>query len=183
MNRFRAKFKEAKASFRSHSNARPEPSTSDTGHGSSASAQKKDSDPVSQAQTPTASVLSISAVSKAVDGSSARSNKLWDEALESLTDEQRNVLLGTSKPDSKLDLLQNMLDATEKREIECQSKKWKIKLGSGPEIVVADKAAKIMQWLNKFKAIGDFAVSYDPVHAALPWAGVKFLLEVRQRLE
>src|SRR5690606_21811649 len=99
-------------------------------------------------------------------------------ALESLSDEQRTVLLGTSKPDSKLDLLQNMLDATERREVECENRKWKINI-RGREIVVADKATKIIGWLNKFKAVGDLAVSYDPVHAALPWAGVKFLLEVR----
>lgn len=32
--------------------------------------------------------------------------------------------------------------------------------------------------VNKFKDVGDVAASYDPVHAALPWAAVRFLLEV-----
>ncbi|KAI5460114.1 hypothetical protein BGZ63DRAFT_406059 [Mariannaea sp. PMI_226] len=36
---------------------------------------------------------------------------------------------------------------------------------------------KIVSWLNKFKEIGDIAVQYDPIHAALPWAGVRFLLQ------
>jgi ankyrin repeat domain-containing protein 50 len=34
-------------------------------------------------------------------------------------------------------------------------------------------------WLNKFKDIGDIAVSFDPIHASLPWAGVRLLLQVR----
>jgi ankyrin repeat domain-containing protein 50 len=42
-----------------------------------------------------------------------------------------------------------------------------------------DVAEKVIVWINKFKEIGDIAVSSDPVHAALPWAGVRFLLQVR----
>jgi hypothetical protein len=29
-----------------------------------------------------------------------------------------------------------------------------------------------------FKQVGDVAVQYDPAHAALPWAGIRFLLQV-----
>jgi len=50
----------------------------------------------------------------------------------------------------------------------------------GKEIIIRDVAGKIIFWLNKFKAIGDIAVNFDPVHAALPWAGVRFLLQVSQ---
>jgi hypothetical protein len=35
-----------------------------------------------------------------------------------------------------------------------------------------------MKWVSKFKAVGDMAVQYDPAHAALPWAGVRVLLQV-----
>ena len=49
---------------------------------------------------------------------------------------------------------------------------------NGKEIVLRDVLEKIIRWLNYFKAVGDAAVQYDPGHAALPWAGVRFLLQV-----
>jgi hypothetical protein len=33
-------------------------------------------------------------------------------------------------------------------------------------------------WIQKFVAIGDIVVSFDPVHAALPWATFKMVLQV-----
>jgi hypothetical protein len=41
-----------------------------------------------------------------------------------------------------------------------------------------DAAHKVIVWLNLFKQVSDIAAQYDPGHAALPWAGVRFLLEV-----
>lgn len=37
---------------------------------------------------------------------------------------------------------------------------------------------KTVSVLNKFVSLGDVAVSFDPVHAALPWAAVRFVLVV-----
>jgi hypothetical protein len=37
---------------------------------------------------------------------------------------------------------------------------------------------KTVSVLNKFVSVGDVAVSFDPVHAALPWAAVRFVLVV-----
>ncbi len=37
---------------------------------------------------------------------------------------------------------------------------------------------KIVSVLKKFVAVGDVAVNFDPVHAALPWAVVRFVLVV-----
>ncbi|KAF5722641.1 het-E-1 heterokaryon incompatibility protein [Fusarium mundagurra] len=36
---------------------------------------------------------------------------------------------------------------------------------------------KIIDWLDKFKGIGDVVSSFDPVHAALPWAAFRFVLQ------
>ncbi|OBS17670.1 hypothetical protein FPOA_09405 [Fusarium poae] len=36
---------------------------------------------------------------------------------------------------------------------------------------------RMVHCLNKFKAIGDVASSFDPVHAALPWAAFRFVLQ------
>ncbi|KAI5790570.1 hypothetical protein FPQ18DRAFT_277531, partial [Pyronema domesticum] len=37
---------------------------------------------------------------------------------------------------------------------------------------------KLLGWMDRFKEIGDIIVQFDPVHAALPWAGFRFLLKV-----
>ena len=53
----------------------------------------------------------------------------------------------------------------------------KVKL-RGEEVVLRDVGMKILRWLEKFEQIGDTIVQYDPGHAALPWAGFRFLLQV-----
>lgn len=37
---------------------------------------------------------------------------------------------------------------------------------------------KTVSVLNKFLSVGDIAVNFDPIHAALPWAAVRFVLLV-----
>ena len=54
---------------------------------------------------------------------------------------------------------------------------WKVKF-RGEEVVLRDVGMKILRWVDKFKQIGDTIVQFDPVHAALPWAGFRFLLQV-----
>ena len=43
-----------------------------------------------------------------------------------------------------------------------------------------DEADNVMLWLDRFKQVGDIAVNADPIHAGLPWAGIRLLLEVWQ---
>lgn len=45
--------------------------------------------------------------------------------------------------------------------------------------MLSDMADRICGWLEKFKQIGDIAVQVDPLHAGLPWAGVRLILQVR----
>ena len=45
-------------------------------------------------------------------------------------------------------------------------------------MVLRDILEKIIAWLDKFTAVGDVAAQYDPAHASLAWAGVRFLLQV-----
>jgi predicted lipoprotein len=42
----------------------------------------------------------------------------------------------------------------------------------------APKIEKLLNWMDRFKEIGDIVVQFDPVHAALPWAAVRLLLKV-----
>jgi N-terminal domain of NWD NACHT-NTPase len=80
--------------------------------------------------------------------------------------------------EGKLAILEDVLKAVdEKRKMRLQ-KRWKDKKG-GKEIITRDKLDKVLEWVNMFKEAGDIAVQYDPAHAALPWAGVCFLLQVR----
>jgi hypothetical protein len=58
----------------------------------------------------------------------------------------------------------------------CRERGLKFKFG-GKTFVVRDLADKILSWVEKFKEIGDIAVQYDPGHAALPWAGVRLILQ------
>jgi hypothetical protein len=56
-------------------------------------------------------------------------------------------------------------------------KAWRFRF-RGRDIILRDLATKVVTWLNKFKEIGDIAIQIDPVHAALPWAAIRFLLLV-----
>ena len=57
-------------------------------------------------------------------------------------------------------------------------KRWKFKKGSGESLVVRDLVDKIAIWVGKFVNVGDAEAQYDPTHAALPWAAVRFLLQI-----
>ncbi|KAF8422203.1 hypothetical protein EV426DRAFT_535544 [Tirmania nivea] len=58
-----------------------------------------------------------------------------------------------------------------------KGKEWKIKF-LGDDIVLCHVGLKILHWVNRFKEIGDIIVQFDPGHAALPWAGFRFLLKI-----
>ncbi|KAI5821056.1 hypothetical protein BZA77DRAFT_272596 [Pyronema omphalodes] len=103
---------------------------------------------------------------------------LWNEALSSTSlDDDRETLNSLKSHASALDIVteaksfvQNILDEKDR-------KAWKIKC-KGEEIVLRDIAMKLLGWMERFKAIGDIIVQCDPMHAGLPWAGFRFLLEV-----
>ena len=101
---------------------------------------------------------------------------LWGLALEKLSSEDK-VAMSQIVSGSKLDILRHLEAAAIKRRTECEDRRWKFEL-NGRQIILRDVAEKIVVWIDKFKQIGDIAVNFDPVHASLPWAGVRFLLEV-----
>lgn len=57
-------------------------------------------------------------------------------------------------------------------------KRWKYTKPNGDTIIVRDVLEKIVRWIEKFKDTGDIIIQYDPGHAALPWAAVRFLLRI-----
>lgn len=82
-----------------------------------------------------------------------------------------------SCPD-KLRILSEILELTEQSKQECIQKRWRYTRKTGEAINFGDLFNKIVKWIDVFKQVGDTAVQYDQVHAALPWAGVRFLLQV-----
>lgn len=60
---------------------------------------------------------------------------------------------------------------------ECRARGWTLSR-NGETIKLRDITDKIIHWIDAFKEIGDGAAQLDPLHAALPWAAFRFLLEV-----
>ena len=76
--------------------------------------------------------------------------------------------------------IKDILESVERRRQECIDKQWTVPRGrTRNAVVLRDVFTKIAVWINKFMVVGDIAVQYDPGHAALPWALIRFLLKVR----
>lgn len=69
-------------------------------------------------------------------------------------------------------------NAAEDKQRLCENKRWTFTI-RGRTLRLRDEADKIVRWLDRFKQVGDIAANADPIHAGLPWAGIRFLLEVR----
>ena len=78
----------------------------------------------------------------------------------------------------KIAVLDDVLSLVRAKQATCLQKGWKFKRNSGDTLVVRDLVDKIAVWVGKFISVGDVAIQYDPTHAALPWAAVKFLLQI-----
>ena len=105
------------------------------------------------------------------------SDDLWSKALDTLDAELRNSLVLTRASRSHV-LSKALAEAQKKRNV-CMQKCWKFEKRNGETIILRDVVEKIIVWVEKFIAVGDAAVQYDPVHAAPAWAAFRFVLQVR----
>lgn len=71
------------------------------------------------------------------------------------------------------------MTAVQEKKKRCEEERWRF-VFKGHEYVLCDVADKVYTWLDRFKQIGDIAVNVDPLHAGLPWAGIRVLVQVRQ---
>lgn len=106
------------------------------------------------------------------------SNDLWADALSLLSPEDRQLIV--SDEQDKSGVLTDLQRITEDAKTRSIEHRWRFRRpGRGEEtVVLRDLFSKIVTWIDRFKEFGDIVVQYDPAHAALPWAGVRFLLQV-----
>ena len=101
--------------------------------------------------------------------------KLWEKAFASLADEEKLLV----DPQKNLDKRTFLLDLTrviEDKRQNCVNREWKLNHSDGT-VSVRELFGKMVAWINKFKQVGDIAIQYDPLHAALPWAAVRLVLQ------
>lgn len=108
--------------------------------------------------------------------STEQSENLWQKVFDTLDEDTKNYL--DYQNAVKRDVLAALLRTAQEKKSLCLRKRWKFKKSNGQEVVLRDVVEKIIIWLDKFKAVGDMAMQYDPAHASLAWAGVRFLLRV-----
>ncbi|MCJ1464093.1 hypothetical protein MMC07_002705 [Pseudocyphellaria aurata] len=108
--------------------------------------------------------------------SNRETENLWDEAFRNLSEEDRRAI--NPQHTNKLDILKDILEAVERKNLLCLRKQWKYKKRNGEVIILRDLLEKVVVWVKKFKEVVDVAVQFDPLHAALPWAAVRFLLQL-----
>ncbi|KAI5815829.1 hypothetical protein BZA77DRAFT_264853, partial [Pyronema omphalodes] len=95
-----------------------------------------------------------------------KARSLWSTALvsDALNDRERETLRVI---DCQADADESVSQARSAAEKHLKEKKEKY-----------PKMQKLIDCMDRFKEIGDLIVQYDPVHAALPWAGVRLLLKL-----
>ena len=105
-----------------------------------------------------------------------QSQNLWLKALESLEGDLKAEFALENIPHADIPSILLMV-VQDKKQV-CLKKRWKYRKSNGEEVILRDVLENIAGWLEKFKAVGDSVIQYDPAHTALPWARVRFLLQV-----
>lgn len=107
-----------------------------------------------------------------------REENLWSKAMKRLSGEDRERIASTQA--DKLNALRDILAVAENNKDSSIQKQWKVKRSDSHKepIVIREVFGKIANSINKFKEVGDVLVQYDPAHASIPWAAVRFVLQV-----
>ncbi|KAF4900058.1 Ankyrin-3 [Colletotrichum fructicola] len=101
---------------------------------------------------------------------------LWDIARKRLANTEEAQLAKAAVDNNTLS--QQLLELVQGKQQQCMDRRWKFRRSNGEVVVVRDVFEKVVRWLQRFKEVGDVATQYDPTHAALPWAGVRMLLQI-----
>jgi hypothetical protein len=119
------------------------------------------------------------ATARAAATSSTGPQPLWAKAISKLDSHERATLSDFVEADLRevTPILDDIRNETQQIVNANREKAWKITV-MGKDVVLRDVGMRILQWVDKFKHIGDIAVQYDFGHAALPWVLFRFLLQV-----
>ena len=98
----------------------------------------------------------------------------WQAAVDRLDPKLKAYLVGST---DTFNVLNSVLQQAEKNKEICLRKRWKVKIHD-KQIVLRDVFDKIIGWVEKFRSVVDIAVQFDTGSASLPWAGIRFLLQV-----
>lgn len=101
---------------------------------------------------------------------------LWERAVEALSEKDKQNI-DFQRADKRA-ILVDVLREVQRKKQACINGRLKYKKSNGDTVLLYDVFGKIVKWVNTFKEVGDAAVQYDPGHAALPWAAIRFLLQV-----
>ena len=83
------------------------------------------------------------------------------------------------RQEKRLDTLKEVREAVKKRQVYYQRTSWRFKNSEGEDVQVRKFFDSILTWVERFIVVGDTVMQYDPGHAALPWAAVRMVLQVR----
>ena len=103
---------------------------------------------------------------------------LWEKVTLSLSASKSKLAVGP-RQQKRLDVLVEVREAVNESQLGYQDKGWRWKNSEGEDIKVRKFFDSILTWVEKFIVVGDTVMQYDPGHAALPWAAVRMVLQVR----
>ncbi|KAJ9634602.1 hypothetical protein H2199_008885 [Coniosporium tulheliwenetii] len=146
---------------------------------SQSASQSNASMPTTQTARPPPSSHRVNSSSN-VAGPGLAPPDLWTEALHTLSVKEQAAIRNlippqANSPQPLSDVIGDLCALVEKKRAECEDKRWKFE-HNGQQVILRDVADRVIICLDKFKAVGDVAVNYDPSHLSLPWAGVRFIL-------
>ncbi|KAI9653168.1 MAG: hypothetical protein M1821_007708 [Bathelium mastoideum] len=105
-----------------------------------------------------------------------RVNDIWARAAAQLSDDEKRTI-NFSRSDKRKILAELHAEVEKSRQKSLESR-WRYTRKSGEIVIIRDVFDKMVRWIDMAKQIGDVAVQYDPVHASLPWAGIRLVLQI-----
>lgn len=112
---------------------------------------------------------------------SAKIPDLWEDVLvnfeKQIGNDDLKALLHSRHGEPRIQLLSSILDSVQRQKAQCMDKRWKFYY-RGHDLNLHGILEKSALWIQRFIQIGDVCVQYDPTHASIPWALVRFTLQV-----
>ncbi|THZ22361.1 hypothetical protein D6C91_04053 [Aureobasidium pullulans] len=102
---------------------------------------------------------------------------LWTAAVAKLPEKDQKALEQPKSGTATTSLIDDALAGVRSSEDKVNRNLIRVKTKRG-EVPLRHYVDKLSKVLMQFREIGDTLVQYDPGHAALPWAGVRLLLNI-----